>query len=123
MFSLGWIADYPDSENFLQLFYSKNVSPGSNNFNYSNPKFDEIYETVAVMPDSEQRTRLYRQAEQIVIEDCPAVFMLHGVAYVLHHDWIRNYKPHTFQYGTTKYRRIDLEKRAAYNQLLETDTE
>lgn len=120
MFSLGWIADYPDTENFLQLFYSKNVSPGSNSFNYSNPEFDRMYERIAVMPDSEQRTALYRKAEQIVIEDCPAVFMLHGVAYVLHHDWVKNYKPHTFQYGTTKYRRIDLEKRAAYDELVKT---
>jgi len=120
MFSLGWIADYPDAENFLQLFYSKNISPGSNNFNYSNPEFDRIYEKIAVMPDSEQRTELYRKAEQIVIEDCPAVFMLHGVAYVLHHDWVKNYKPHAFQYGTTKYRRIDLEKRAVYNELAVT---
>ncbi len=120
MFSLGWIADYPDAENFLQLFCSKNVSPGSNNFNYSNPEFDRIYEKIAVMPDSEQRTELYRKAEQIIIEDCPAVFMLHGVAYVLYHDWVKNYKPNAFQYGTTKYRRIDLEKRAAYNELVKT---
>ena len=32
MFMLGWVADYPDVESFLQLFYSKNISPGSNNF-------------------------------------------------------------------------------------------
>ncbi|MCK5226216.1 MAG: ABC transporter substrate-binding protein [Planctomycetes bacterium] len=114
MFGLGWIADYPDAENFLQLFYSKNVSPGTNNFNYSNPDFDRIYEQVAVMPDCPQRTEFYRKAEQIVIEDCPAAFINHRVAYVLHHDWVANYKPHVFQYGLSKYRRIDTAKRAAY---------
>ena len=114
MFGLGWIADYPDAENFLQLFYSKNVSPGTNNFNYSNPDFDRIYEQVAVMPDCPQRTELYRKAEQIVIEDCPAAFINHRVAYILHHDWAKNYKPHVFQYGLSKYRRIDMAKRAAY---------
>jgi len=118
MFSLGWVADYPDTESFLQLFYSKNVSPGTNNFNYSNPEFDELYERVAVMPDSPQRTELYRKAELMVIEDCPAAFINHRVAYILHHDWCMNYKPHIFQYGLAKYRRIDMKKRAAYKELL-----
>lgn len=118
MFSLGWIADYPDSENFLQLFYSKNSSPGPNNFNYSNPEFDAIYEKIAVMTDTPERTKLYREAERIVIKDCPAVFLLHGVAYVLRHDWVGNYKPHAFGYGLAKYRRIDTAKRASYRKLL-----
>jgi len=118
IFSLGWIADYPDAENFLQLFYSKNASPGPNNFNYSNPDFDRIYEQVSVMADSPERTRLYRKAERIIVEDCPAVFLLHGVAFVLHHDWLYNYKPHAFGYGLSKYRRIDKTKRAAYRELL-----
>jgi ABC-type transport system substrate-binding protein len=118
MFMLGWIADYPDAENFLQLFYSKNASPGPNNFNYSNPDFDRIYEQIAVMPDSDERTKLYRKAERIVVEDCPAVFLMHGVAYVLYHDWLYNYKPHAFGYGLSKYRRIDTAKRADYKELL-----
>lgn len=118
MFALGWIADYPDTENFLQLFYSRNASPGTNNFNYSNPEFDRIYEQVAVMPDCPERTVLYRKAELIVIEDCPAAFINHRVAYVLHHDWVLNYKPHVFQYGLAKYRRVDVTKRAAYKELL-----
>ena len=118
MFSLGWIADYPDAESFLQLFYSKNISPGTNSFNYSNPEFDRIYQKVSVMPDSPERTELYRQAECIVLEDCPAVFINHRVAYILHHDWVYNYKPHVFQYGLAKYHRIDMAKRAAYKELL-----
>ena len=120
IFTLGWKADYPDVENFLQLFYSPNASPGPNNFNYSNPEFDKIYEQIAVMSDSPERTELYRKAERMVVEDCPAVFLLHGVAYVLYHDWLYNYKPHAFAYGLSKYRRIDTEKRTAYKELLKT---
>ena len=120
IFQLGWVADYPDVENFLQLFYSKNASPGPNNFNYSNPQFDRLYERVAVMGDSAERTELYRKAERMVVEDCPAVFLLHGVAYVLHHDWVYNYKPHAFGYSLTKYRRIDTARRRAYRELLRT---
>ncbi len=118
IFSLGWVADYPDVENFLQLFYSKNASPGTNNFNYFSCQFDKIYERVCVMADSEERTSLYREAERIVLEDCPAAFLNHRVAYVLHHDWLKNYKPHVFQYGLAKYRRIDMAKRAGYKELL-----
>ena len=118
MFILGWIADIPDTENFLQLFYSKNVSPGSNHFNYTSSEFDRMYERIAVMPDSPERLAAYRQAEEFVLKDCPAVFINHRVAYVLHHDWLYNYKPHVFQYGLSKYRRIDTEKRKAYKELL-----
>lgn len=120
MFSLGWVADYPDVENFLGLFYSKNVSPGINNFNYTSAKFDKIYETVAVMQDCPERKELYRRAEKIIIEDCPAAFINHRVAYILYHDWVLNYKPHVFQYGLAKYRRVDMEKRNAYKKLLKT---
>jgi len=116
MFSLGWIADYPDAENFLQLFYSKNASPGPNNFNYDNPEFDRIYEKIRTMSQSPERRKLYRKAERIVVEDCPAVFLLHGVAFVLHHDWLYNYKPHAFGYGLNKYRRIDTDQRRRYKQ-------
>jgi ABC-type transport system substrate-binding protein len=116
MFMLGWIADYPDAENFLQLFYSANESPGPNNFNYSSREFDRIYEMVRKMPESPERTKLYRTAEKIVLEDCPAVFIMHGVAFILQHEWIHNYKPHAFGYGLTKYRRVDTVLRKEYKE-------
>ncbi|MBU1518212.1 MAG: hypothetical protein KKE31_00600 [Planctomycetes bacterium] len=118
LFSLGWIGDYPDTENFLQLFYSKNKSPGPNNFNYSNSEFDRLYEQVCVMADSAERDALYRKAEEMMVKDCPAVFLGHGVAYILVHDWLYNTKPHAFAYGLSQYRRVDTAKRASYDKLL-----
>ncbi|MEI8207019.1 MAG: ABC transporter substrate-binding protein, partial [Kiritimatiellales bacterium] len=44
IYKLGWVADYPDSENFLQLFYGPNASPGPNHANYANPQLDKLYE-------------------------------------------------------------------------------
>ena len=111
MFTLGWVGDYPDPENFMQLFYSKNVSPGPNNFNYKNPAFDALYERAKAMPDSPGRIKLYRKMEAIIQKDCPAVFLIHGVAFVLHYDWLENYKPHVFGYGLLKYQKIDLPLR------------
>ena len=118
MFSSGWVADYPDAENFLQLFYSENISPGANNFNYVNPEFDNLYKKFSVMPDSPERTELYRQAERMVLDDYPAAFLVHQVAYALYHDWYKNYKPSAFAYNLSKYRRIDLAKRADYQNIL-----
>ncbi len=118
MFSVGWMADYPDAETFLQIFYSKNAAPGPNHYNYSSKRFDEIYEKVIVMPKSPERTELYREAERVVLEDCPTVCTLHRVRYILYHNWLGNYKPHVFPFGMWKYRKVDVTKRAAYKELL-----
>ncbi len=118
MFCSGVSASIPDAEDFLGLFCSKYWAPGSNKFNYRNDEYDRLYEKVSVMFESPERVELYRKMELMVLEDCPAAFLNHRVAYVLHHDWYKNYKPHAFAYGLSKYRRIDLAKRAAYKELL-----
>jgi oligopeptide transport system substrate-binding protein len=118
MFTSGVSASIPDAEDFLNMFYSKNKAPGSNKFNYSNPEFDRLYQQASVMLDSPERTELYRKMELLVLDDCPAAFLNHRVALVLLHDWYKNYKPHVFAYGVSKYRRIDLKKRAEYPELV-----
>jgi len=65
-----------------------------------------------------ERTELYHKMEQIVLEDCPTAFLNHRVAYAHHHDWYKNYKPNVFTQGLSRYRRIDMKKRAAYKELL-----
>jgi len=120
MFTSGSSASTPDAQDFLAMFYSRYRAPGPNKFNYSNPEFDELYEKAQAMLDGPEKHRLYRKMELIVLEDCPAAFLNHRVAYVLHHDWYKNYKPHAFAYGLSKYRRIDLAKRTAYKKLLKT---
>jgi ABC-type transport system substrate-binding protein len=72
------------------------------------------------MQESAQRTRLYRKAEKMVLKDYPAVFIMHGVAYVLQHDWLENYKPHAFGYGLSKYRSINQKQRRQYDELVES---
>ncbi|MGD9873451.1 MAG: ABC transporter substrate-binding protein [Kiritimatiellia bacterium] len=107
MFRLSWFADYPDAENFLQLFYGPNASPGPNRVNYSNPEYDRLYETIREMQDSPERTELYRQMAAMVEEDCPWIFMHHPLTYVLHRDRLQNYAPHDFPYGMEKYYRLE----------------
>ncbi len=118
LFMAGWIADYPDVENFLQIYYSKNA-PWPNSRNYSNQEFDEIYEKAAVMFDGPERRELYRKAERIVVEDVQCAFIYHRIWYAMHHEWIKNFKPDAYKsescgYGLSKYYRVDTSKRAIY---------
>jgi oligopeptide transport system substrate-binding protein len=120
MFIAGWTADYPDVESFLQLFYSKNA-PYPNEFNYSNPRFDAIFEKISTLPDCPQRTALYREAQKIINEDVPCAFTLHRVSFIMCHDWISNVKPNSYKnemagWGMTKYYRIDPQKRETYKR-------
>jgi ABC-type transport system substrate-binding protein len=69
----SWSLDFPDAENALQLFYSPNRSPGSNDSNYANPEYDRLYEQSSVMSPSLERTEIYRRMNQMLIDDCVAI--------------------------------------------------
>lgn len=100
IFDLGWVADYPDEQDFLQLFYGKNASPGgSNPTAYVNPAFDALYEKAAVMNRSPQRDELYRKMQQMVMEDCPWGIEFYPLAYSLHYDWVQNLQPMDYGHG------------------------
>ena len=103
LFMLGWIGDYPDAENFLQMFHSKNVSPGANHGNYRNPAFDRLYDQAMATTDPAARDALWRAAQEIVREDCPWIFLHFPKAYSLTWDHIGNYRPTDFPYGSEKH--------------------
>lgn len=105
MFFIGWIGDYPDAENFMQLFYGKNVSPGPNRANYINPELDRLYELAGQTTDESARNRLWAQAQEIVREECPWIFQYYRKTYTLCNDRLFNYRPTDFPYATEKYYR------------------
>lgn len=107
IFKLGWVADYPDSENFLQLFYGPNASPGPNHANYASPQIDKLYEQLRTMLPGPEKDRLCEQMVDIVIEDCPWVFLYQPMDFAVTHNWLKNYSLHDFPYTMTKYRRVD----------------
>lgn len=73
-FRKSWIADYPDAENFLSLFYSKNWSPdGFNYTHYQNPQFDILYEKSQRELNDSTRFEYYRQMDRLLIDDAPVV--------------------------------------------------
>ena len=105
MFNLGWVGDYPDAENFLQLFYSSNVSPGPNHANYANPAFDRAYDAALAASDVETRNRHWRTCQEIVREDCPWIFTHYNKANCLVRDTVGNYIPSVFSQGAERYYR------------------
>jgi peptide/nickel transport system substrate-binding protein len=68
----SWIADYPDAENFLSVFYSKNPSP-PNYTRYKNSAFDVLYEKCQAETDIAERKHLYRAMDSIVMQDAPVI--------------------------------------------------
>lgn len=109
LFEMAWNADYPDAENFLQLFYGKNVSPGSNSANYNNPEFDILFEKALSLPPSLERTRLYEKMEEIVIEDMPWIFNFHRTLIFVKQPWVKNHKHDQMVMDVFKYYDIDTE--------------
>lgn len=107
LYRLGWIADYPDAENFLQLFYGPNRSPGPNHSAYSNPEFDALYEKARVMQDSPERTALYEEMSEMVRRDCPWILTHYRLSYSLTYEWLEHFKYHDFPYLNTKYLKIN----------------
>ena len=99
LFFLGWGADYPDAENFLQLCYSKNVSPGSNHANYVNPEFDAIYDRAMATLDKEERLACWRKAQEIIREDCPWILLDCPKRYWLGWKHVGNFVPSDFTRG------------------------
>ena len=71
MFDIGWIADYPDPENFLDLLFHSDSS--NNHTHYSNPEVDELLMKARVETDETARFALYNQAEQMILDDAPWV--------------------------------------------------
>jgi oligopeptide transport system substrate-binding protein len=67
MYQLGWVADYPDPQNFLEVLFSSTSS--QNHGHYSNPKVDALLDQARGAKDPEERLALYQQAEQMILED------------------------------------------------------
>lgn len=73
-FRKSWIADYPDAENYLALFYSKNFTPhGPNYTQFKNNDFDKLYEKAQSEINDTIRYGLYREMDKILIEEAPVV--------------------------------------------------
>ena len=73
-FRASWIADYPDAENYLSLFYSRNFAPeGPNYTHFSNKQFDRLYELASKEVDNDKRYKLYEEMDRLIIDEAPVI--------------------------------------------------
>ncbi|WP_430468592.1 ABC transporter substrate-binding protein [Winogradskyella ouciana] len=77
-FRASWIADYPDAENYLSLYYSKNFAPNGPNYtHFKNEAFDAMYEAAYLETNPELRAQLYTKMDSLVMASAPIVPMFY----------------------------------------------
>ncbi|MCH9035921.1 MAG: peptide ABC transporter substrate-binding protein [Chloroflexi bacterium] len=90
MFTLGWVADYPDPQDFLDILFHSESS--NNHTGYTNSEVDRLLEQARTEADVETRIALYQQAEQIIVNESPWIPKWYeGDRYVLIKSHVKNY--------------------------------
>lgn len=102
----SWIADYPDAENYLSVFYSGNPAP-PNYTRYKNPAFDAVFEQAITETNDSARYELYRKADRIIIEDAPVVPLWYDEVVHLVQPRVKGFKPNAL--NLLELRRTRLE--------------
>ena len=113
----GWLADYPDAENFLFMLYGPNAKAltegnGENNSNYQNPEFDKLFEQMKFLEDGPQKQQLIDRMIEITQKDAPWTFGYFPTSAAAYHQWISNGKPTQIVRNHIGYLRLDPELRA-----------
>lgn len=101
MYSLGWIADYPDPQNFLEIKFHSNSS--NNESGYSNGQVDDLLDEAETTADQEDRIALYQQAEQLIVDDAPWIPLYHGKASYLVKPYVQGYDVPEFVIPNLRY--------------------
>jgi oligopeptide transport system substrate-binding protein len=105
-FQDGWTLDYPDAENIFQLLASANHPPGPNASFYNSPEFDKLYETLNKLPDGDEKKAIITKMEKLVNTDLPWVMQYYSRNFILHHDYVKNYRPSDLVWSYPKYLRV-----------------
>jgi ABC-type transport system substrate-binding protein len=114
IFQWGWLADYPDPENFLFLLWgpmSASNGGGPNSANFSNPRYDELFLGMKNRPNDARRQQLIGEMREILERERPWIELLHAESYTLYQPWLRNVKPAGLSLPTAKYVDVDPAER------------
>lgn len=114
----GWVADYPDPENFLFLLWSKMARSlgGPNTSNFENPAYDALFLRMRDLDDGPERQRLIDEMQALLVEQRPWIELFYPETYTLTHTWVANAKPLGMSYSTLKYRDVDGAQRQRLQQ-------
>ncbi|MFP5386506.1 MAG: ABC transporter substrate-binding protein [Bacteriovoracia bacterium] len=102
----GWVLDYPDSENVLQLLTSTNMPPGPNSSQYSNPEFDKMFNELRELEDGDRKFTLMKKMEDLVNRDLPWSMQYYSRNYILYHDYLKNFRYSDIIYNNIKYLKV-----------------
>jgi len=102
----SWIADYPDAENYLSVFYSKNPAP-PNYTRYKNPAFDLLYEKALTEKNDSVRYEYYRQADRLVIDDAPVVPLWYDMVLRLVQPHIKDFRANALNLLELRHTKIN----------------
>ena len=86
IFRLGWGADYPHPNNFLTDLFT--CTSGNNNMQYCNEDFDALMADAAVEPDLDTQVGIYNQAQEMLVDDAPVIFISWGGRFTLVKPWV-----------------------------------
>ena len=114
LFVIGWGADYPDAENFLFLFYSKNQKAkhgGPNYSNFSQIEYDKLYDKLITLPEGPEKLQTIKAMTVILQQQSPWIWGTHGNTLVLYQNWVYPYDPSAFTNGILQYFDIHLKRR------------
>ena len=89
MFISGWIMDYPDPEDIIDILF--NSRSRQNNTRYENPEFDDLVVRARTEQDVEKRLQMYRDAEQILLRDLPWVPLLFGADHFVVKPYVKGF--------------------------------
>jgi oligopeptide transport system substrate-binding protein len=103
----SWLADYPDAENYLSVFYSKNPAP-PNYTRYNNPAFDRLYERSLRETNDSLKIKLYQQMDQMVIDDAPVVPLWYDEVAHLVNPRVKGFEPNAL--NLLELRRVHIMK-------------
>ena len=104
----AWIADYPDADNFMQLFYGKNINV-TNNACFKHPEYDRLYEKSQSMPVGPERDLLYRKMSRILEVNMPVMMLYSSYRNVLSQPHVIGHKSHPIL--STEWMYIDIDQK------------
>ncbi len=108
-FSYGWIADYPDGENFLQLMWKGSIGQ-ANYAMFDLPEYNAIYERAKRMPDGPERNELYAKMVKLILVYVPWMVETYKAQNILMQPWLLNYRKHPFMHEPWRYLDVDLSR-------------
>lgn len=107
-FRFGWMADYPDPDNFLWTLFSTDNKGQDNASRYSNPEVDKLLNEARSINDWPKREKLYQKAESIIIDEAPWIFLENEVQYKIIQPYVKGQQIHPLLQNVMKI--VDIQK-------------